>query len=172
MRTPFPAFGPEPLCRDCSVIRSRGWSPWLGGEKNDLRRMWHGSARLVRPNAPTAPTLERTSMIWGGGVSSAIQAADDGPDLCRDGGCAEVMDAASALTSSSSVGSLAGFPSHRGPASRWAQTHPFGSEPRSDSTTGSGRYISSGSGIGVNFGPTRLTAGIRSITESPETRRA
>src|SRR6185437_2454875 len=51
MHTPSLAFVPEPQCRDCSVIRSRGWSPWFGGEKNDLRRMWHGSPRLVRPYA-------------------------------------------------------------------------------------------------------------------------
>ena len=49
MHTPSPAFVPAPQCRDCSVIRTRGWSPWFDGEENDLRRMWHGSPGLVRP---------------------------------------------------------------------------------------------------------------------------
>src|SRR5487761_1180821 len=53
MHTRSPAFGPEPQCKVCSVIRTRGWSPWFGGEKNDLRDVWHGSPRLVRPHATT-----------------------------------------------------------------------------------------------------------------------
>ncbi len=51
MHTLSPAFVPEPPCEVCSVIRTRGWSSWFGGEKNDLRHVWRGAPRLVRPHA-------------------------------------------------------------------------------------------------------------------------
>ena len=72
MHTPSPAFVPEPLCKVCSVIRTRGWSPWFVGEKNDLRRMWHGSPRLVRPYAATGsgPALRPVPDLPGPGSAA------------------------------------------------------------------------------------------------------
>ena len=61
MHTPSPAFVPELQCRDCSVIGSRGWSPWFGGEKTicgacgTVHRGWYDRTRRRVRDLPCGP---------------------------------------------------------------------------------------------------------------------
>lgn len=61
MHTPSPAFGPGPPYRVYLVIRSRGWSPWFGGEKTvcgacgTVHRGWYDRARRRVRDLPCGP---------------------------------------------------------------------------------------------------------------------
>src|SRR4051812_50087104 len=59
--TRFPASNPTRTYRESSVIRRRGSLLWFGGQKNNLRHVWHGALDLVRPPTTTRPG----PAVWG-----------------------------------------------------------------------------------------------------------